>query len=190
MNHSISLDQWEQKILDVINQAKDPFVIAIDGDAASGKTTCANRFKDDPQIWVISMDHFYLPFDQRVDEVGGHIDYEKLINSILIPHEKRETMHYHWYDPHTSCVINEYDLTYRPIILLEGAYSCHPKLRPWIHLSALFMIDKDLQKNRIIHRSNLSTYETFRDVWIPKEKDYQQKTNLDHYVNDHVQITE
>ncbi len=176
--------------MQTIEQSIKPFVIAIDGDAASGKTTFSDSYKDNPLVWVIPMDHFYLPFDQRSDDVGGHMDYDKLIQGILLPHQQQKLMHYSWYDPHASQINKDFILPYRPIIILEGAYSCHPKLRSWIDLSCMFTITPALQKKRIIIRSDTNTYDKFKDVWIPKEKQYQTETKLDQYVNYHIYINE
>lgn len=187
---TMTLQVWEHILTQTIEQSIKPLVVAIDGDAASGKTTFSACYKDSPFVWVIPMDHFYLPFDQRTDDIGGHMDYDKLIHAILIPHRQHKEMHYGWYDPHASQIKKNFILPYKPIIILEGAYSCHPKLRSWIDLSSMFTITPELQKKRIIFRSDTNTYDKYNDVWIPKEKHYQTQTKLDQYVDYHIYITE
>ncbi|RJX24635.1 MAG: hypothetical protein C4537_06155 [Acholeplasma sp.] len=190
MKNIITLIEWKHILNELIKQNETPYVIAIDGDAASGKTTFSQQFANNPLIWIVSMDHFYLPLDQRMDAVGGHMDYDKLIQGVFIPHSHHQSMHYTWYDPHTTKIIQDIHLAYRPIIILEGAYSCHPKLRQWITLSAMFTINDELQRTRIIQRSNQVTYDKFHDIWIPKEKNYQKQTKLDQYVNYHIHVKE
>lgn len=155
-------------------------VIAIDGDAASGKTTLADDLGRRYHAIVIPMDHFYLPFDARSKEIAGHMDFKKVIESVLIPHQQEQPIRYDWYDPHIASIRETFDYRDQPILILEGSYSMHPMIRPYIQLSIYLKIDKKVQESRILNRSNPETLKRFKDLWIPKEKAYQNHFDIEH----------
>lgn len=161
----------------IIKHIKPYHIIGIDGDAASGKTTFAKPYEKDSL--VVHMDHFYLPFDKRKDMPGGMIDFDKLINDVIIPFKMKQPIKYTWYDPHKDVVKEVISLDYKPTLIIEGAYSLHPIVSSYIDLSVLFKIEKSLQKKRIINRSSIKTYEAFKEKWIPLEQAYQSKTEIE-----------
>ena len=89
----------------VQKEARGPFLVAIDGRCASGKTTLAGKLR-----------------------------------SVL------------------ECII-------------EGSYSCHPKLRENYDLCVFVDISPDIQKIRLMER-NPSAFEAFQTVWVPREEHY------------------
>lgn len=58
---------------------KECFIILIDGNSGSGKTTFAEKLGKELNANVISIDNYYLPFFKRKDNwfdiSGGNIDY-------------------------------------------------------------------------------------------------------------------
>ena len=58
-----------------------PYIVAIDGRCASGKSTLAAYLKSALACSVIHMDHFFLQPHQRTEkrlrEPGGNVDYER-----------------------------------------------------------------------------------------------------------------
>ena len=66
---------------DSTEMPKRPFVIAIDGRAASGKSTLAEQLSTLLEADVIHMDDFFLqPYQrtpERLAEIGGNVDYER-----------------------------------------------------------------------------------------------------------------
>ena len=64
-------------------------IIAIDGRCAAGKTTLAGKMAEELHCKVVHMDDYYLPFGKRTDSVmqnpGGHMDYERIIDEIFAP---------------------------------------------------------------------------------------------------------
>ncbi|MCL1786352.1 MAG: hypothetical protein FWG38_00075 [Defluviitaleaceae bacterium] len=63
-------------------------VIAIDGRAASGKSTLATALKDVIDGEVVHMDDFFLPkalrTEARMKEAGGNIHYERFLEEVVI----------------------------------------------------------------------------------------------------------
>ena len=49
--------------------SKQPFIMAIDGRCAAGKTTLAEHLKKEYECNVIHIDDFYLPMQKRTEDV-------------------------------------------------------------------------------------------------------------------------
>ena len=70
-------------------QPQKPYILAIDGRCASGKTTLANELSQSLNCNIVHMDDFYLPFalrtPERMAQPGGNIEFERLKNEIILP---------------------------------------------------------------------------------------------------------
>ena len=81
-----SLKQILKKVKALMKK-QDQLVIAIDGMAASGKTTLANEIAKKLDANIIHTDDFYLPShlrtDERLNQLCCNIDYERLQSEVL-----------------------------------------------------------------------------------------------------------
>lgn len=169
------IDRLESAIR-VILREKTRAYIAIDGMAASGKTTLAQalaqRFSS---CTVVHMDDFTVPFDDRYP---GY--FETTLSNADIPRFKREVL---------SPLLRGEDACYRPyrchpeagfldpitipagcaVVIVEGAYCLHPDLFDHYDLRVLSLIDADAQRARILARNGAAQLERFLSAWIPME---------------------
>ena len=69
-------------VLALAADLESPFLLAIDGRCAAGKTTLAAELAEQWGCNVIHIDDFYLSFRDRTPErmaqPGGHMDLERL----------------------------------------------------------------------------------------------------------------
>ena len=163
------------------NIKRHPFIIAIDGPCASGKTTLSRWLCDIYHLNLVHMDDFYLPFDKRTKELshlpGGHMDYDRIIDDILIPLSSSLTASYKPYDCHNDRYLKPLTIDHTKATIIEGSYSIHPKLRKYYDLKIFIDIEKELQLDRLAAR-NLTTFDNFKNIWIPKEEYYFDKCNV------------
>lgn len=164
------------------------FCIVIDGDAAAGKSTLGKELAQILNANLVSMDSFYLPFNQRKDCSWCHMDFKRLVDTVLNPFQKGQDLHFVTYNPHDDCVTMSHTLPANRLLILEGSYSYHPLIRSYVDVSIALFLDEDTQQSRIINRSSLNDYERFKAIWIPKEKAYQHKTDLINSVTLHVKL--
>jgi len=157
----------------ILKEDNEGLVVAIDGDAASGKTTLSQLLKERYHGTVIHTDHFYLPFDQRTDIVAGHMNIKKILHEVLIPHALGKDTHYEWFDPHINRVRSTIYEPYQKLLILEGSYSMHPDLQPYIDVKIVLSVSADIQHSRILARSSEEVLAKFISTWIPQEKKYQ-----------------
>jgi len=158
-------------------------LIAIDGDAAAGKTTLASTLAgrlqneyEGEKINIIPMDHFFLPQNlrtqSRLDEPGGNVHYERFKSDVLIFLLAHRPFAYRPF----NCQIMDYDepihIAPASFNIIEGSYSHHPTLCKAYSFKLFVSIDPEEQMRRIIARNGEAMAKRFQNEWIPMEKAY------------------
>jgi len=164
-------------ILEAIGSKGEPGIIAIDGRAASGKSTLAEGLRAVIGAEVIHMDDFFLPpklrTEERLAELGGNIHYERFIQEVL-PHltNTSTSFEYHKF----NCNIMDYDgvrkIKPSKWRVVEGTYSHHPKFGKYMTMPVFSDVDATTQMERIIARNGEKMAEMFATKWIPMEEKY------------------
>lgn len=169
------MDNCEVLLCLVQKAARCPFLVAIDGRCASGKTTLAGKLRSALECNVVHMDDFYLPFAKRTEErmaqPGGNMDFDRLLFEVLLPLKSGTNASYRPYDCHEDRFLPTQKLDAAVPTIIEGSYSCHPKLRENYDLCVFVDISPDTQKIRLMERDP-STFEAFQTVWVPREEHY------------------
>ncbi len=154
-----------------------PVILAIDGRCGSGKTTLAGMIAQRYRAEVIHMDDFFLQKDQRTPErlaePGGNVDRERFRREVILPIlEGKEQFEYQRYD----CSRQEFGETVRivksPLIVIEGAYSCHPYFGDIYDIRIFMDVDPAEQRRRILSRNGPEMLPRFVSEWIPMEELY------------------
>lgn len=165
-------------------------LLVIDGRCGAGKTTMASRISEELLCSVFHMDDFYLPAaeqtDERMKEPGGNISFGRFLSEIIMPIENGADIAYRPF----VCRIQDYEDTQimpaRNINIIEGTYSCHPKLRGAyerlcgteddigsMRLIRIFLdIDCRKQIERLRTRVGEQRLKMFEEKWIPREEEY------------------
>ena len=156
---------------------KESGVIAIDGHAASGKSTLAAGLKSVIGAEIVHMDDFFLPADlrtaERLNEPGGNMDYERFIQEVL-PHlaDKSNAFEYGIF----NCYTMDYDgvrkIQPSPWRVVEGSYSQHPNFGDYMDVRVFSDVDAKTQMSRITARNGERLAEMFAAKWIPMEQKY------------------
>jgi len=154
-------------------------IIAIDGRAASGKTTLARNlaqiiFEDRPCI--IGMDDFFLPPElrtgERLSQPGGNIHYERFAEEVLPDIRSGQGFEYRKFD----CSRMEYNgfitIPSHPWRIIEGVYSCHPVLGDYMDMRVFMDVEPSEQQARIKLRNSLKIAADYFEKWIPMEETY------------------
>lgn len=156
---------------------KGVFCVAIDGGSASGKTTLAAELKEKLGACVIHCDDFFIPISSRdkVNAADLNLDFERFEKEVL--QNLWGDFSYRPFDCKTQSFADEVLVKNTDLILIEGAYSHHPKIRKYVDLAIFLDISKDLQKQRILAR-NPKNAQAFFTRWIPLEDGYFQKYSI------------
>lgn len=155
---------------------KKPCIIAIDGRCGAGKTTLATNLKKHFGCSVVHMDDFFLrPFqrtEERLNEAGGNIDYERFIEAVVHPLKREQSFCYKPFNCCTLAFDKEKTVEYSDIIIVEGSYSCHPKFADIYDLKIFLDVSRAEQLRRIEKRNGKTQAEQFINKWIPLEEKY------------------
>ena len=172
MNHEQTLESAIRSLMAV----KPRVLVAIDGMAASGKTTLANAVAQ--RIFgcaVVHMDDFTVPFEDRYpsyfEKTLSNADITRFDREVLSPLEHGCAASYRPYRCHPipgfgdsiaipdSCAV----------VIVEGAYCLHDDLFDRYDLRALMTVKPDTQRARILARNGAAQLERFLSNWIPME---------------------
>lgn len=159
-----------------------PVILAIDGPAAAGKSTLADRLKERyPKAQLFHMDDFFLKphmrTAERLKEPGGNVDYERFLNEVLLPLHRGEAFQYGVYDCQTGNT-RPVEAHPAPLNIIEGCYSLRPDLRGYYDLSLFLDIDPEKQAKRILQRNSDAMAQRFFSEWIPLENAYFEALNI------------
>ncbi|MBE6836679.1 MAG: uridine kinase [Ruminococcus sp.] len=161
---------------------KSPLIVAIDGRCASGKTTLAQKLREEFQCNTISADHFFLQPHQRTKErlstAGENIDHERFLSEVLVPLKANKDFYYRPFDCSTGGFGEEIHIKSQPLTIIEGSYCCHHKLREYYDIKLFLTISPEEQKKRIVLRDGAEKAEIFKNKWIPLEEEYFTKCDI------------
>ncbi len=153
-----------------------PYVIAIDGRCAAGKTTLGGKLAEKLGCSVIHMDHFFLRPGQRtkerMEEPGGNIDYERFREEVLLPLREGRKFAYRIFDCRKMDFHGESVIKRAEFLIVEGAYCCRPDFLPYWDMTVFLDVSKEEQLRRIRNRNGKEQFIAFTERWIPMEERY------------------
>ena len=152
-----------------------PVVIAVDGMAASGKTTLAGLLAQRLDAAVVHMDDFFLPqgfrTPERLKEPGGNVYYERFLKEVVPYLRCGEPFAYRVFDAHAHRYTGERLVADKPFVIVEGSYARHPRFGEVYDLRIFCKCAPGEQMRRVKARSP-ERAEMFRAMWIPMENRY------------------
>jgi len=153
-----------------------PVCIAIDGNAAAGKTTAAEALASLYDCNVFHMDDFFLPFHmrtpQRLAEPGGNVHYERFHDEVISGILSQKSFSYVPYSCNEGAYLPPITVKPKHLSIIEGSYAHHPRLQHAYDLRAAMQIDPEEQKKRILRRNGEELLQMFLTRWIPLESTY------------------
>lgn len=165
-----------QSALCSLKKPCESVLLALDGRCAAGKTTLAGQLEQELGFGVIHMDDFFLRPEQRTSrrlaEVGGNVDWERFRAEVLLPLKQGVHFSYRPYDCHTQTLGEVIEVKPRLYSVVEGSYSCHPKLWDFYDLHIFLTIGVQEQLRRIQSRNGEAGLDIFQKKWIPLEEQY------------------
>lgn len=160
-----------------------PFLVGIDGMSASGKTTLGYLLHEQfPNSNLFHMDDYFLQSHQRtvkrLSEVGGNVDYERFMNEVVLHINDREGLSFRKFNCKTQTLGPVTYVPWKPLVIIEGAYSQHPYFGNIYDLRIFCEISEEEQRERILKRNGVESMKRFEHEWIPKEHAYFEFYNI------------
>ena len=157
-------------------------VIAVDGRAASGKTTLSRQLAFITGGGVIHMDDFFLPVEmrtpERLNQPGGNVHYERFKAEVLPKLRSAKAFEYQRFDCSKMELGKMRSVTASRWRIVEGAYSFHPEFGKYADLKVFFDISPAEQIKRIVRRNGERAAAVFSSRWIPLEENYIRSFNI------------
>jgi len=151
-------------------------VLAIDGMAASGKTTLAGMLSERYEAPVVHMDDFFLRPEQRTKEryaePGGNFDRERFLSDVSPHLREGDGFAYQRFDCSRMQLSDWVRIPPFIMIIVEGTYSLHPILAPLYSIKVMLTVPEETQSARIRKRNGEAGYQIFKEKWIPLENRY------------------
>ena len=169
--------------IDMRLRQKERVILAIDGNCGAGKSTLAALLKEVYECAVIPADDFFLQMHQRTEErlreVGGNLDRERLLREVLEPLRRGENhVSYRPFDCSCGALEDAVTIPDGNLFVVEGSYSMHRHLAPMYDLSVFCGVNPREQLRRIRSRSGEEMAKRFEEVWIPMENAYFAGENI------------
>ena len=183
MQITLSGEAAREQLLELIKKrGSAPWILAIDGDAAAGKTTLAKALSEAFSAPIVHMDDFFLPAElrtgNRLNEPGGNVHYERFIAQVLPHLLAHAALSYRPFD----CRMMDYgpavQIPAAEHLIVEGAYSLHPNYGTYYDLSIFCTLDPAEQIRRIRNRNGEAMLQNFQNRWIPMEHRYQDAFSI------------
>ena len=169
-------DYTDKRVDKYTNGLSRPLIIAIDGRAASGKSTLAEQLSELLGADVIHMDDFFLPTElrseERLTEPGGNVHYERFCEEVLPYLNSPEVFSYRIFDCSRMDYNGERTIRSIQIRIVEGSYSHHPKFGKYADLFVFSDVESEEQMRRILLRNGEEKAQVFAEKWIPMEERY------------------
>lgn len=155
---------------------KRPFLVALEGGSASGKSTLGAALARELDATLVHMDDFFLPMElrtpQRFSQPGGNVHWERVLTEVLQPLKAGKTLEYGVFNCSVMAVDQICRETPKEVVIVEGAYSLHPQLRMFYDLKIFIEVEESTQKERILARNGEKMLRRFLGEWIPLERAY------------------
>ncbi len=167
------------KRIDEYLKTHEEVVIAIDGKSGSGKSTLGNKLNEYYKGNLIHMDDYFLPFNlrskERMNEIGGNVNYEKFYNDIIL--NLKQDLISEPYSCHEGKFKEKRIIKHSKVTIIEGSYSLHPYFKKYYDISIGLDISSEAQIERLKEREGDNLI-NFINKWIPLENRYFEGFNI------------
>ena len=181
------IDLIKQKLTPLLSnkgKEKEKIIVAIDGMTGSGKSSLAQELSQEYNAPIFHADDFFLlpelRTEQRLNEPGGNIHYERMKEEVIDPLIKGKLNDIIIYKPF-NCKIQNFDKEknnkINKVNIVEGSYCLNPYFGKYYDLSIFLKINQKEQIERLTKRAP-KMIDNFINKWIPLEKKYHDAFNL------------
>ncbi len=177
----MNLEKLEKHIAD-----NKKVIIAIDGPSASGKSSLGYLLKEKYDGLLIRTDDYFLhptrKTEERLREVGGNLDYERLLQEVF-NNIDNNTIQSNHFNCKNNVLENREPVLNKDVIIIEGVYSLHTLFQKFYTFKIFMDVEKDVQLKRIKERNGDVMLKRWIEEWIPLENEYFKKINARNIVD-------
>lgn len=160
-------------------------LVAVDGRGASGKSTFAQRLRDElltshDSVEIVSVDDFYRPPGMAEPGPYGLFDLARLGRQVVDPYLCGERVSYRPYDWNSRTVSGSpRDVGVPEILILEGIFSMSRRLGKSRTFGIWVEAPSHARLARGLARDGEAAREVWTGIWMPREDEYVRKERPD-----------
>ncbi|MBJ8153865.1 AAA family ATPase [Bacillus cereus] len=175
------LNNIEQLVRSInsISKKQSTLLIGIDGCGGSGKSTFANKLKDEcSNVTVVHMDDFYLPSSQLIKTppekkpIGADFDWRRVLNQVLEPISQNKEGRYQRYDWETDDLAEWHTVPVGGIVIIEGVYSIREELSSKYDFTIWVDCPREIRLSRGLERDGEEARNMWENNWMISEDIY------------------
>ncbi|MEK4426453.1 uridine kinase family protein [Solibacillus sp. FSL K6-1523] len=187
MNSKIIKGQFNslKQLVDSINESskkKSTLLIGIDGCGGSGKSTFADKIKEEcSNVTIVHKDDFYLPSSEIINThptkkpIGADFDWKRLLTQVLEPLSQEKEGHYQRYDWDTDSLAEWHTVPVGGIVIIEGVYSIRKELVDRYDFKVWVDCPREKRLSRGLDRDGEEAREMWENNWMISEDIYVEK---------------
>lgn len=164
----MNIDEIVKKISSLKIKDKT-LLIAIDGFGGSGKTTLAQKLKNNfENATIVQIDDFYSHQLKRADR-------ERILHEVIKPLQENILARYQVYDWEKKKLTQWVEMKPGGLVIIEGVSAMHPDFGKydvtiWVDCSQEEAAQRGIARD--INEHKVDTTQQWRNDWMPQEKEY------------------
>ncbi|MFT9818162.1 uridine kinase family protein [Lysinibacillus sp. NPDC056185] len=165
-----------------IQKKQSTLLIGIDGCGGAGKSTLANKLKDEfSNVTVVHMDDFYLPSSQLIKTstekkpVGADFDWKRVLNQVLEPINQNIKTRYQRYDWDADDMAEWHSVPVGGTVIVEGVYSIRKELSNKYDFTIWVDCPRETRLSRGLERDGEEARDMWENNWMISEDIYVEK---------------
>ncbi|WP_019413968.1 uridine kinase [Paenisporosarcina sp. TG20] len=167
----VTLNEFEHLVESIRkNERKQStLLIGIDGCGGSGKSTIAQKLKEQfSHVDIVHMDDFYLPSSQISNDhpsqkpIGADYDWPRVLKQVLEPLMNAQEASYQRYDWDNDKLEEWHTIPCGSIVIIEGVYATRKELANYYDFKIWMECPRETRLSRGLERDG----ENARDMWV------------------------
>ncbi|MCM3213008.1 uridine kinase [Niallia taxi] len=173
-----SFKNWVKHVVGE-SRKQSTFLIGIDGCGGSGKSTFAQKLKDDfCDVTIVHMDDFYVTtslisnLEPAKKSIGADFDWRRLLKEVLNPLSKEVAGYYQRYDWKTDKLAEWHHVPVGGIVVIEGVYTLRKELEDLYDVKVWIDCPRETRLARGIERDGEDAQTIWENNWMIAEDLY------------------
>lgn len=165
-----------------ISKKQSTLLIGIDGCGGSGKSTFADKIKEElSNVTIVHKDDFYFPSSQIINTnptkkvIGADFDWKRLLNQVLEPISQEKEGYYQRYDWELDSLTEWNSVPVGGIVIIEGVYSIRKELSDIYDFKIWVDCPREKRLSRGLDRDGEEAREMWENNWMISEDIYLEK---------------